>query len=104
MLVFADANPPDLLDFRIVQGLLLLVAALSAWLAFDTKHSLERLIRLTERWNWIPRGSPWRVNPEKPGWIWSTELMRQLYWPGLSTFLFSATSFAKQVGLVVTEN
>ena len=70
MLVFADANPPDLLDFRIVQGVLLLVAALSAWLAFDTKHALERLIQLTERWNWIPRGSPWRVNPEKPGWIW----------------------------------
>ena len=70
MLVFADANPPDLLDFRFVQGLLVLTAALAAWLAFDTKNALEHLISWTERWNWIPRGSPWRVNPEKAGWIW----------------------------------
>ncbi len=70
MLFFSDAKAPNLLDFRIVQGLLVLTAALSAWLAFDTKHALERLIRWTERWNWIPPGSPWRVNPEKAGWIW----------------------------------
>jgi hypothetical protein len=70
MLLFADAKPLDMLDFRFVQGMLVLMAALCAWLAFDTKRALERLIRLTERWNPIPRGSRWRVNPEKAGWVW----------------------------------
>jgi hypothetical protein len=70
MLLFADAKPLDMLDFRFVQGTLALMAALCAWLAFDTKHALERLIRLTERWNPIPRGSRWCFNPEKAALVW----------------------------------
>jgi hypothetical protein len=70
MLLFADATPLDMLDFRFVQGMLFLMVALCAWLAFDTKRALERLIRLTERWNPIPQGSLWRVNPEKAGGVW----------------------------------
>jgi hypothetical protein len=70
MLIFADAKSLDLFDFRFVQALLALFTALCAWLVLDTKHALECLIRLTERWNPIPRGSRWRVNPEKAGWVW----------------------------------
>ena len=68
MMDFVDAKPINMLDFWVVRITLVLMAAFCAWLVFDTKHALERMIRLSERLSPFP--SFWKVNTEKAGWIW----------------------------------
>jgi hypothetical protein len=65
---FADAKPPDLLDFWVGRAMLLLAAALGAWLTFNRRRALKRMVQFASRWSRL--GSRWSINPERPGWIW----------------------------------
>ncbi len=60
--------PLDVLDSWVVRTMLLLMAALCAWLIFDTRRALKGMVRFAERWS--PFGRRWLINPEKAGWIW----------------------------------
>jgi hypothetical protein len=68
MIYLADAEPLDMLDFWFVRTVLLLMGALCAWLTFDTRRALSRIVRFVA--SWFPFGSRWLINPEKVVWIW----------------------------------
>ncbi len=73
-MIFASFSPPDMLalpdafSFWVVRVMLLMAAALGAWLAFDTRRALKVMVALAAR-----RSPPSRrlsINPEKVGWTW----------------------------------
>ena len=73
-MILASLMPPDPLDlpdafsFRVVCVILLLAAALSAWLAFDTRRALRIIVEFAARRS--PLARRLSINPENSGWIW----------------------------------
>jgi len=56
------------LDFWMARVVLLVAAIIGAWLTFDTRRALTRVVQFAERWS--PLGRRWSINPEKAAWIW----------------------------------
>jgi hypothetical protein len=73
-MILASFRPPDMLDmpdafsFWVVRAMLLLAAALGAWLAFDTRRALKVMVAFAARQS--PLGRRLSINPENLGWIW----------------------------------
>ena len=73
-MILASFRPPDILDlpdavsFWVVRAMLLLAAALGAWLAFDTRRALRVMVEFAARRSAL--GRRWSINPENAGWIW----------------------------------
>jgi hypothetical protein len=73
-MILASPKPPDMLDlpdaftFWAVRAMLLLAAALGAWLAFDTRRALRIMVAFAERRSHLSRRLA--VDPENAGWIW----------------------------------
>jgi hypothetical protein len=68
MVTFAGSRSVDFLDFWMARAVLLVAAAVGAWLTFDTRRALTKMVRFAERWS--PIGPRWSINPEKAVWIW----------------------------------
>lgn len=68
MIYLTHAKPVDMLDFWVVRTLLVLMATLCAWLTFDTRNALKKIVRFVGRRS--PFGSRFLINPEKTAWIW----------------------------------
>ncbi len=68
MIYLANAELLDLLDFWFVRMTLLVMAALCAWLVFDTRDAFTRIVRFVRHGS--PFGRRWLINPEKAGRIW----------------------------------
>jgi hypothetical protein len=59
---------PDAFSFWVVRVMLLMAAALGAWLAFDTRRALKVMVAFAARRS--PLSRRLSINPEKVGWIW----------------------------------
>jgi len=68
MVNIAGSGSVDFLGFWMARVVLLLAAAVGAWLTFDNHHALVKMVQFAERWS--PLGRRWSINPEKAGWIW----------------------------------
>jgi len=52
-------------DFWPARALMFLAAALGAWLTFDTRRALTKMVEFAVRYSPGRRG--WAINPEKAG-------------------------------------